>query len=97
MTIYNNKRINYRKIYEDHYGKIPIDSDGRKFDIHHIDGNKSNNNISNLKAISIQDHYNIHYEQRDWAACNAIAIRMKIPLLMGVLIIVSMITTSIFT
>jgi hypothetical protein len=30
---------NYRKIYENHNGIIPKDSDGRTYEIHHIDGN----------------------------------------------------------
>lgn len=30
------------------------------FHIHHIDGDKSNNNISNLKKISSSEHYKIH-------------------------------------
>lgn len=50
----------YRKIYESHYGPIPIDETGRTYEIHHIDGNSENNDISNLKCVSIQEHYNIH-------------------------------------
>lgn len=60
---------NYRKIYINHHGPIPKDEQGRAFDIHHIDGNRSNNDPSNLKALSILDHYNIHYSQGDYAAC----------------------------
>jgi len=59
----------YRKIYQQHYGKIPKDSNGRTFDIHHINGNHNDNRIENLIALSIQDHYKIHYEQGDWYAC----------------------------
>lgn len=70
--------MKYRKIYEQHYGPIPIDEEGRTYDIHHIDGNRKNNDISNLKAISIQKHYNIHYSQGDWRACTKIAIKMKL-------------------
>ena len=54
-------KVNYRKIYEDHYGQIPLDEEGRSYDIHHIDGNHNNNDISNLKAVTIQEHYDIHY------------------------------------
>ena len=69
---------NYRKIYEQHYGKIPKDSAGRSYEIHHIDGNRSNNSPDNLKAISIQEHYDIHYAQKDWYACLRIAEKMKL-------------------
>jgi hypothetical protein len=68
----------YRKIYEEHYGPIPIDEEGRTYDIHHIDGNHNNNDPKNLVAISIKDHYNIHYEQKDWNACYIMAQRMKL-------------------
>lgn len=40
----------YRKIYENHFGPIPKDKDGRSYEIHHIDGNRKNNEISNLKC-----------------------------------------------
>ena len=70
--------INYRKIYEKHQGKIPKDNNGRSYEIHHIDGNRNNNNIDNLKLVTIQEHYNIHYSQQDWGACQAIAMRMNL-------------------
>lgn len=70
-------KINYRKIYTEHYGPIPKDSAGRQYDIHHIDGNSHNNEPCNLKAVSIQEHYDIHHYQEDWGACLAIARRMK--------------------
>ena len=59
----------YRKIYEQHYGPIPIDEDGRTYEIHHIDGDHTNNDPSNLKAVTLQEHYRIHEQQGDWAAC----------------------------
>lgn len=68
---------NYRKIYENHFGNIPVDQFGRTYEIHHIDGNHSNNDISNLLAVSIEDHYKIHYDQGDWGACQSILIRMN--------------------
>jgi hypothetical protein len=61
--------INYRQIYENHFGPIPIDNEGRSYEIHHIDGNPNNNSIDNLKAVSLQDHYDIHYSQGDYGAC----------------------------
>jgi hypothetical protein len=66
----------HRKIYKQHYGEIPVDSDGRTYDIHHIDGDDSNNDISNLIAVSIKEHYVIHEAQSDWGACIAIEMRM---------------------
>lgn len=71
-------RVNYRKIYESYYGAIPVDDQGRKFEIHHIDGDRTNNDISNLLCVSIRDHYNIHFSQGDWGACYKISIRMKL-------------------
>jgi len=53
----------YRKIWIDNFGNIPTDDDGRSFEIHHIDGNSLNNNISNLKCVSIKEHYEIHLQQ----------------------------------
>jgi len=67
---------NYRKIYEQHYGEIPRDKDGRKYEIHHIDGNHSNDSPENLKAVTIQEHYDIHYNCGDWAACLYMSKRM---------------------
>lgn len=69
---------NYRNIYEQCNGPIPKDDDGRSYDIHHIDGNHKNNSPENLKAVRIQEHYDIHYSRGDWAACLYIAARMKL-------------------
>ena len=68
----------YRKIYEQHFGPIPRDTDGRTYEIHHIDNNHNNNDIKNLICVSIQEHYDIHYRQEDWAACFRISQRLKI-------------------
>lgn len=68
----------YRKIYENHYGSIPKDDSGRSYEIHHIDGNHNNNEPGNLTCISIQEHYDIHRSQNDWAAAHAISMRMKL-------------------
>ena len=77
MCIYCGS-TNYRAIYEQHYGVIPSEVNGRKFHIHHMDGNHSNNDPTNLKAVSIQEHYDIHYEQNDWVACHRLAILIKL-------------------
>lgn len=76
MNIYT--KTNFRKIYKDYYGLIPKDENGRTYEIHHIDGNRNNNDISNLIAVSIQEHYNIHYSQEDWGACFKIANRLEL-------------------
>jgi hypothetical protein len=68
---------NYRKIWEDHYGPIPKDENGVTYDIHHIDGNRKNNCISNLKAVSLLEHWQIHIDQSDYAAANRISDRMQ--------------------
>lgn len=77
MTIYA-KRINYRKIYETNYGPIPFDNEGRRYDIHHIDNDHTNNDPTNLKAVTLQEHYDIHWEQGQWTSCLLISKRMKI-------------------
>lgn len=64
---------NYRQVWEKEYGKIP-----KGYEIHHIDGDRSNNDISNLKCVSIDEHYNIHYEQGDYNACVVMSARMKL-------------------
>lgn len=69
---------NHRNIYTQHFGAIPKDSDGKPMDIHHIDGNHENNDISNLKLVTIKEHYDIHFSQGDWGACNLLARRLKL-------------------
>jgi hypothetical protein len=77
----------YRKIWTEHFGSIPKDKTGRSHEIHHIDGNHQNNNITNLTCISIQEHYDIHKSQQDYGACSAILIRMhKDPILLSTLL-----------
>jgi hypothetical protein len=73
----NNSKI-HRRIYQKHYGPIPKEANGRSYEIHHVDGNHSNNDPLNLKAVTIQEHYDIHYAQGDFAACILIGSSMKI-------------------
>ena len=68
----------YRRLYEQAHGPIPKDDQGRSYEIHHIDGNRKNNELSNLRCVSIQEHYDIHFAQGDWAACHRIATKMKL-------------------
>ena len=66
-----------RQVYKHCYGEIPTDENGRKYHIHHIDGNALNNHPANLQAVSILEHYRIHYNQKDWGACHMLWVRMK--------------------
>ena len=50
---------------------------GRTYDIHHIDGNVQNNDISNLIALSVHDHYLLHVKQEDWYAAKRLAERLS--------------------
>ena len=71
MCIYSGKRNSkvYRKIYEQHNGPIPKEKCGRSYEIHHIDGNHQNNELANLIAVTLQEHYDIHYAQCEFRAC----------------------------
>lgn len=69
---------NYRKIYKQHHGSIPKDSQGRSCEIHHIDGDHTNNDIANLKLVTIEEHYELHKSQGDWVSCFMIAQRMNL-------------------
>lgn len=60
----------HRRLYKEYYGEIPLDNLGRSYDIHHINGDFSDNSKENLIALSIDDHY---------AACQAIAMRLTLP------------------
>lgn len=54
----DNKRTTawiHRIVYETYYGEV---EDG--YDIHHIDEDKTNNNINNLKKITHEEHGRIH-------------------------------------
>jgi hypothetical protein len=68
----------YRSIWIQHNGPIPCDNQGRSYEIHHINGNHSDNRIENLALVTLDEHYDIHYSQGDYGACNMIALRMKL-------------------
>ena len=74
----NNNMRNYRKIYEQHYGPIPRDNNDRSYEIHHIDGNHNNCHVNNLKLVTIEEHYRIHYDQGDYGACLIMSYRMNL-------------------
>jgi general stress protein YciG len=68
-------RTNYRKVWERYHNrKIPAG-----YEIHHIDGNYSNNNIENLQLVTIEEHLRIHEAQEDWGAVQSILMRMDNP------------------
>jgi hypothetical protein len=67
---------NYRTIYEQHCGPIGKDITGRALEVHHIDGNHNNCDITNLKLVTIEEHYTIHKAQGDYAACAIMSYRM---------------------
>lgn len=67
----------YRKIWSQVYGEIPKDENGISYEIHHINGNKSDNRIENLVCVSIKEHFDIHYKKGDYKACALIAGRMN--------------------
>lgn len=68
------------KEWKKHFGEIPKDKDkdGRSYEVHHLDGDISNNSIDNLICISIDEHYELHKNQGDYNAAVLIAFRMKI-------------------
>lgn len=68
----------HRKVWESVNGQIPKDKNGRSFEIHHIDGDYSNNSIENLSCLSIDEHLDVHLKQEDWGAVAAIARRLKV-------------------
>jgi len=67
-------RKNYRKTYEQFYQCSLLPG----IDIHHIDGDHSNNNPANLKAVTLEEHYEIHRSQKEYYAAYLIGRRMKI-------------------
>lgn len=48
---------NYSKIYAEHFG---IKWDKKKFDVHHIDGDRENNSIDNLVLLPKELHIGLH-------------------------------------
>jgi len=60
-NIMNEKTINAnygriaRQTYKNHCGEIP-----KSYDIHHVNMDRSNNNIANLIALPRKIHYRVH-------------------------------------
>lgn len=62
----------YVKIWEEYHHK-KLD---KGYEIHHIDGNHTNNNPDNLLAVTIEEHLEIHKNQHDYGAVQAILMRL---------------------
>ena len=54
----NRKRLVHRVVWEEHYGKIP-----KGMEIHHINGNKTDNRIDNLELIIHKEHCNNYHPE----------------------------------
>lgn len=52
----NKGKLLHRLIYEEVYGSIP-----KGYAIHHIDGDKTNNNPGNLMLLSKSNHHKLHF------------------------------------
>jgi hypothetical protein len=55
VCVERKRKYLHRKVWEDFYGEIP-----KGFTIHHKDGNKLNNDITNLVLISNVEHSRMH-------------------------------------
>lgn len=64
--------MNYVKIWEKYNNSILPEN----MEIHHIDGDHNNNDPNNLLAVTIQEHLQIHLQQNDYGATQAILMRM---------------------
>ena len=58
ITINGKREYEHRLVWKKYYGNIP-----KGFQVHHINGNKLDNRIENLKLISNSEHQKIHSKQ----------------------------------
>lgn len=69
MTPYGNKvwsevsqrRVHLHvKIWEDYYGEVPREENGKRMIIHHINHNPVDNRIENLQLMTASEHAKLH-------------------------------------
>ena len=72
-----SKYKNHRWVWVKYNGEIPYDENGQTYEIHHVDGNRENNDISNLMCVSKREHSKIHFDKGEFAAAYAILKRTK--------------------
>lgn len=53
-----NQKAIHQRVWEYHHGIPPSG-----YEIHHVDGNKANNNITNLQLLTRSEHQSIHMPQ----------------------------------
>lgn len=53
--------LEHRLVVENHIGRLLRENEI----VHHIDGNKRNNNISNLMILTKEEHARLHYQERE--------------------------------
>lgn len=58
------RRRVYRPIFEKFFGPIPHEADGTPYDVHHKNGDHSDNSPNNLEAITHSRHAAIHALER---------------------------------
>jgi hypothetical protein len=68
--------MHYRKIWEKHNKACLLPG----IEIHHRDGDRTNNSLDNLQPVTIQEHYEIHLRQGDILAASFIAEKANIDL-----------------
>jgi len=62
--------MNYRKFYQEHHNLSDEQMEG--MDVHHIDGDRNNNDISNLQLLTPEEHAKIHeHDFVRWARIGA--------------------------
>ncbi len=58
-STYDASLLAHRWVWFNHHYFLP-----QELDIHHIDGDKSNNHISNLQLLSKTDHLKLHWRMK---------------------------------